>query len=315
MKVRALWMTAAIQLASISALAAQPWVPSRGEGTLSFTYQNYYVTGHFDAEGRKNENGPSHAKAVVAEVDFGVSETVAVTVTLPFIAARYTGPAEYFVGGIPTHPGPLDDGKYHGAFQDLRLEARCLCWAGPVAVAPFAGVSIPTHEYETHGEAVVGKHRRELQVGATAGADLNRLLPHTYIHGRYSLAAAEREQGFPSIRSSVDVEGGVDISARVALRALAAWQIRHKGPTIGELAAADWLGHDRFIVSSLFNVGGGVTVSITRNTEVHALWIATVSGRHGAHRGRSLSIGTSWSFGSGGFGFGGFEPVTNPLSR
>ena len=312
---RALWTAIGFQLVSAASLYAQPWVPPKGEGTVSLTYQNYYVTGHFDIQGNPNVNGATHAKALLAEVDVGLTDTIALTVALPFIATKYTGPEEYFVGGIATHPGPLDDRSYHATFQDLRVEARRECKAGPIAFAPLIGLSIPTHEYETRGEAVAGRHRRELQIGATAGADLNRILPRTYVHGRYALAAAKRIEGLPSIRSNVDVEGGFDLSSLIGLRGLASWQFRHKGPTIAELATHDWLGHDRFIVSSYFNVGGGVTLSITRNTELHALWIATVSGNNGAHRARMLAIGTSWSFGSGTGGFGGFAQVTDERSR
>jgi hypothetical protein len=312
MKFRNLWMIGVVQLSFIPSVAAQPWVPPQGEGTVSVTYQNYYVTGHYDAKGRENTNGATHAKAMIADVDFGLTDTIGLTVTLPFIATKYTGPAEYFVGGIATHPGPLDDGTYHGTLQDVRIEARRVCWAGPVAFAPLAAVLIPTHDYETHGEAVAGRHRRELQVGATAGADLNRFVPRTYVHGRYSLAAAERLHGFSSIRSHIDAEGGFDLSTRIGLRGLASWQIRHRGPTVAQLAAVDWLGHDRFIVSSYFNLGGGLTLALTRNTELQATWIATVSGNNGAHRARMLAIGTSWSFGSGMDGFDGASFKNEP---
>ena len=313
MKSGALWTAVVVHFATASQLHAQPWVPPQGEGTVSVTYQNYYVTGHYNVLGQENTNGATHAKAMIAEVDVGLSDTIALTITLPFIATTYTGPEEYFVGGIPTHAGPLDDRRYHGAFQDIRIEARRVFWAGPVAVAPLASVSIPTHDYETHGEAVAGRHRRELQIGATAGADLNRILRGTYVHGRYSLAAAERMQGFSSIKSNVDVQGGFDVSTRIGLLGLASWQVRHKGPTIAELNAHDWQGHDRFMVSSYLNLGGGMTISITRNAELHAVWVGTVSGNNGAHRARMLAIGTSWSFGSG--GFGGFAAVNDERSR
>src|SRR5205807_6214892 len=248
-------------------------------------------------------------------IDVGVSDTIALTVSLPFIATKYTGPALYFVGGIPTHPGPLDDRNYHAAFQDVHVEARRECWAGPIAFAPLVGVTIPSHDYETRGEAVPGRHRRELQAGVTAGADLNRILPRTYVHGRYSLAAAQRIDGFSSVHSNVDFEAGADVSSRIGVRGLADWQIRHKGPTIPQLAAFDWLAHDRFIVSSYVNLGGGLTVGITRNTELHALWLATVSGNNGAHRARMLAIGTSWKFGAGMGGFDGFGSVKDEPSR
>ncbi len=312
---RALWMAAVIQLASVLPARAQPWVPPEGQGTVSLNYQNYYVTGHFDLQGRQNTNGATHARTLIAEVDFGLTDRVGLTVTLPFVATKYTGPAEYLVGGIATRPGPLDDRRYHADFQDLRVEARRVCWAGPLAVAPLAGITIPTHDYETHGEAVPGRHRREIQAGAAAGADLNRLLPRTYVEGRYTLAVAERLHGFSSVKSNVDLEAGMDASARVGVRGLAAWQFRHSGPTLPQLADDDWLGHDRFIVSSYFDAGGGLTLSLTRNTELHAMWIATVSGRSGAHRGRMLAIGTTWTFGRGAAGFAGMAVLRREPSR
>jgi len=314
MKPRVSWMAIVILLAARAPLHAQPWVPPQGQGTVSLTYQNYYVLGHYDVKGNENTNGATHAKALIAEIDVGLSDTIGLTVTLPFIATKYTGPQEYFVGGIATHPGPLDDRNYHGAFQDFRIEARRICWAGPVAVAPLAGVVIPSHDYETQGEAVPGRHRRELQVGATAGADLNRVVPRTYVHGRYVLATAEEVGGFSSVHSNIDLESGVDVSSRIGVRGLASWQIRHKGPTIPQLAAFDWLAHDRFIVAGYFNLGGGLTLALTRNTELQASWVATVSGNNGAHRARMLAIGASWTFGSG-IGFGGFAALTGAPSR
>jgi len=311
---RSLWLALVAHVASVTAARAQPWVPPQGEGTVEVTYQNYYVVGHYDVKGNRNVNGATHARAMVTDVDVGLTDKWGLTVSLPFIGTKYTGPNEYFVGGIETHPGPQDDRQYHATFQDVRIEARRLWWAGPLAIAPLAAVILPTHDYETHGEAVAGRHRKELQVGATAGADLNRILPRTYAYGRYSLNSAERLHGFPSVTSTINVEGGVDASSWLGITGLATWQMRHKGPTIPELAHDDWGGHDRFIVSSYFNLGGGVALFLTRNTELHAQWIATVSGKSGAHQARMLSVGTTWSFGAPMGGFGG-SPVTKERSR
>ena len=302
-------------LAAAATLHAQPWVPAQGEGTVSVVYQNYYTLGHYNVEGRPNTNGATHSKAVMVEVDVGLPGSTALSISLPYIAAKYTGPDEYMVGGILTYPGPLDkDRKYHGAFQDLRAELRRLFWAGPVAVAPLVGVTLPTHGYETHGEAVVGRRRRELLVGVTAGADLHRIVPRTHVHGRYAVVNAQRIQGFRSVTSNLTIDGGFDLSRRIGIRGLVVSQFRHSGPTIPQIAARDWLGHDRFIVSSYFNAGVGVNITVSRSVDLHAVWVSTLSGRSGAHRARMLSIGTSWGFGSGG-GFGDFAPVSDAPSR
>jgi len=234
---------------------------------------------------------------VVTEFVYSVTDTIGLAVSLPFIGSKYTGPSVYFVGGHETHPGPLDDRQYHGAFQDVRVEMSRLFWGGPVALAPFVGVSFPTHNYETVGEAVPGRHRRDYQVGVNAGVDLNRVLPRSYVHGRYAYATAERQENFPFTRSNIDVEGGYAATSRLVVRGLMNRQIRHHGPSLDELAA-DWEHHDRFIAPSYLNLGGGVSLRVTGSTDVYALWVATVSGSNGAHRARTLAVGVSlapWS--------------------
>lgn len=52
----------ALHLGRARALHAQASVPDRGEGTLSLTYQNYDVVGHYGANGQKNTNGGSQSR-------------------------------------------------------------------------------------------------------------------------------------------------------------------------------------------------------------------------------------------------------------
>ena len=304
------WTVLGFAIAHACALPAQaqPWVPAPGEGTVSITYQNYYVTGHYGPTGQPTINGATHSKALVAEFDFGLPGSFGLTVALPYIRSKYTGPDIYFVGPFPTTPGPLDDGVYHGAFQDLHVEGRRMFEFDRVAVAPLAGVTIPTHEYETRGESGPGRHRTDFQIGASAGADLGRWLPSTYLHGRYVLAAAERIDGIPAVRSNIDLEGGCDVARRWTLRGLVDWQIRHKGPTLAELFAHGWDTHDRFIVSSFTNLGAGLTIRVRQSTELSGTWVAAVKGKTGAHISRVLAVTLTREFGGGLKGLG--EPAT-----
>ena len=296
--------TAAVYLGPAGSLAhAQAWVPGKGEGTVSVTYQNYDVDGHYDAQGRKNSNGGSQSQSLITEIDYGLTDSLAVTVMLPFVASKYTGPPVYFVGGNETFPVPLDNGTYHGAFQDVRIDVRRLFWAGPIPVAPFIGVSFPTHAYETVGEAVPGRHRRDLQAGAHVGVSLDRVLRGSYAHLRYGYATEQRIRGFGFTRSNVNLEVGTAVSSYLSVRTLAAWQIRHEGPTVQELAV-DWRNHDRFMAPAYATLGVGASVAV-RNADVYALWLGTVSGNTGAHRARTLAVGITFGFGAALSGLGG----------
>jgi hypothetical protein len=173
------------QLACAGALFAQAWVPPKGEGTVTLTYQNYYITGHFDRQGRETPNGATHSKSILVELNYGLTDSIGLSFSLPIVSAKYTGPRpSYFVGPFETFPGPLDDGSYHGAIQDFRVELRRVFFTGPIAVTPFIGGALPTHQYETIGEAVPGRHRRELQLGANAGVGLDRFARGAYVPTR-----------------------------------------------------------------------------------------------------------------------------------
>jgi len=304
--VRPLWVFLAFLtagLGSSKSVAAQAWVPPRGGGTVSATYQNYRHSGHFDRLGHKNTNGATQSQVCIAQLDFGVTDSLALQVTLPLIASKYTGPPFYFVEGQLTLPGPLDDGTYHAAFQDLRIEARRLVVVGPVALAPFFSGSMPTHAYETQGEAVPGRHRRELQAGVSAGTEWNALVPRLQVHARYAYAALERTNGFPHTRSNIDIEVGPSFTPRFEVHAISSWQIRHEGPTIPQLIP-DWVNHDRFVNSSYLDLGAGGSFSLDHSTELYGLWVTTVRGSRGAHVARILAVGVSRSFGGGFRGLG-----------
>jgi hypothetical protein len=80
------------------------------------------------------------------------------------------------------------------------------------------------------------------------------------------------------------------------LRGLAAWQIRHQGPSVRELTV-DWENHDRFIAPSYTNLGAGVSVLIG-DGDVYVLWLGTAAGSNGAHRARTIAVGVTFPFGS-----------------
>jgi len=290
--------------AGASHAAAQATTPPPGEGSISLTYQFYKHTGHFDKDGNKNTNGATESQVVLVGFDVGLPRLFALNVTLPAIASKYTGPPVYFVGGIETHPGPLDDGTYHAAVQDLRIEARRMFGVGRLAVAPFVSVGMPSHEYETQGEAVPGRHRTEFQFGASAATEVGRLLPHTFVQGRYAYATLERINEFPHTRSNIDAEVVHELTRRLALNVTFSWQIAHKGPKPIELIN-DWVNHDRFINSSFFNVSGGGSFRLNRTMELYVGGLATVSGNSGAHVARVFVFGVSRSLGSGFKGMGG----------
>ena len=172
-------------------------------------------------------------------------------------------------------------------------------------MTPFVAVVIPTHHYETRGHSAVGRDLSELQVGVNVGRDLGDIIPRTYAQARYSYAFVQNVDQFGLNRSNVDWEFGYYAKPRVSLRFTGAWQYTYSGlrypldqaiPDFHEL-------HDRAAKSGFVRFGGGLTVTFTKNFDLHADVGNTFRG-HTTHGARGLSLGISWRFSRGGFRVG-----------
>jgi hypothetical protein len=166
---------------------------------------------------------------------------------------------------------------------------------------------MPSHDYEFRGEAVLGRHLREVRIAMDAGLRLDRISRNLSVQGRYAYAFVERVIGIPSNRSNVNVEGAyLLLKGRLATRGFASWQRTHGGLLFGspEPATLVFPGevntpervfqHDRIMRDNYFHAGGGVAYSF-RQLDVFGSYNAFVSGTD-THAGRALTVGVSWPF-------------------
>jgi hypothetical protein len=286
----------AVALALPSVASAQAWTPGTGEGALAITAGDYAFAGHFDSDGGRDPFGGTHARSIAVEIQYGITDRLAVTAGLPFISTRLTGS---FPIGVAL--GPLDDGRYHGDFQDVRLELRFMATARTLALTPFVAANLPSHQYEVVGEAVPGKRTRELILGTNLGRLLGR---RAYVHGRYGYSIVEKV--VPEVRtlnrSNLELEAGGSALRRLALRVLVAWQVTHGGLDLEDMRTHPgfFRTHDRAARTNYFNLGAGATLEAARSLDLYLVFVKTVSGEN-AHQARSWSLGASWQFG-GAFG-------------
>ena len=279
----------------------QAWPPPRGAGAVSLTLGDYAFDGHFAADGRQDPFGGTRAESVWLEGTYALTDRLVLTAGLPFVTTKLTGS---FPEGVAL--GPLDDGKYHGDFQDLRFEVAFNALAGDLGVTPFVGFGVPSHEYEYVGEAVPGKNLNEAVVGLAAGRSLSPFLPKAYAHARYSFAyleRADRDVGRLD-RSNLDTELGCALASRLLVRLLARWQITHGGLDLEDMRHHPnfFRTHDRAARTNSFNLGAGTAFTLGPSWEVYAIFLKALSGEN-AHQSRSFSIGATYYFG-GGFGGG-----------
>jgi len=280
---------------------AQAWLPLKGQGQITVTYENIFVRDHLDYQGRRFDAGPIRTNTVVTTFEYGLTDNLTLDADLTHVSSKYEG----FVGPVPH--GPPDTGVYHPTFQDARFGIRYNILARPFVITPFVATVIPTHHYETRGHSAVGHDLRELQMGVNVGRDLEGIIPRSYVQARYSFALVQRVEDLNLNRSNADWEFGYSATDRVSLRATGAWQKTYGGirfpadnthPHFHEL-------HDRAAKSRFVRIGGGLSFSLTKSLDLHADFTNTVAGSS-THGARGLSLGISWRFSRGGFRVGKF---------
>ena len=279
-----------VQLRFPAAAFSQAWVPEKGEGSVSVTYQNLVARYHVDGMGRRSRVGTDSAQSVLMDFEYGITDKLALNADVVYVASKYEGK-------FPE--GPLDfDARWHPTLQDTHFSLRFNLRQRPLVLTPFISVTVPTHRYETDGHNAAGRHFHELLIGVNAGRTLGRILPNCYVDGRYSFAILKRFAGLNLNRSNADWEFGWAANRKLTLRFLGAWQQTHGGLNFPEdihPGEEEFEFHDRVLHASYFRLGGGATFSVNKNLGLNLAYAGTAAAKNGVLVG-GISVGFTWKF-------------------
>ena len=302
--IRAVFAGLTAALLGEAAAQGQAWLPPKGEAWLSFGYGNIYSAHHYMARELPSggyadpANGPTRSQTLGIVAGYGISDRFALNVSIPFVTSIYHGPNPHQLDGVILTP---DDGNYHGYFQDFRITLGYQALLnGPVAVAPFATVVIPSHDYPTLSHAAPGKGLNQLLLGFAAGASLDRWIPRTYTELYYNYAFVEEVIGINTNRSDFGFQAGYFITPSLGLRFLSAGHYTHGGVPYNrpnpDLPTEQRPYHDQIAKSANLSIGGGVAYVLTGSTEVSFSYLRSIWGRTGHKIDQGLGFGVSWSF-------------------
>jgi hypothetical protein len=271
---------AALLFGSASHASAQAFIPAPGEGTISASYQNIRTHGQLDWHGTQlaEPGGPregTDGHSLLWYVEYGLSDRIAVHASLPYIQTKYQGCCAHTVG-VNGQPSTLDDGTYHGTFQDFYFGSRFkLVASAPLAVTPFVEVVIPSHHYESLGQSVAGRDLRALVVGAAVGGFADDLLAGLHFQTRISYAFVQNAVDIHPNRTGIDSSVGYFVTPRFAIDFLETFQYTQAGtdwgiPPFGigfrdgtPLNRDYGLNHDRLARSNALTFGVGASFALT----------------------------------------------------
>jgi hypothetical protein len=278
--------------------AAQLSLPQQGEGYVSLVYSSSASDKHYLPTTRY-DIGRVDSHALLADITFGLTDRLAVSVGLPVIAARYLGDFPHQID----NPDRLDDGDWHSTWQDFRFGLSYNMMNGPLILTPFVGGVAPSHGYEYFAHSAAGRQLKELQAGVALAAGLNWIHPGVFLQSRYSFGFVEQNVDVRPNHSNLDLEFGYFATASLRVFVLSAGQFSHAGidvpyPTIARivLTTEQIQHHDQIDKIHYLKVGGGASFELTDSVTVYGALSTQVAGRNGHQMNRAISVGLTWSF-------------------
>jgi hypothetical protein len=297
----------AVLAASSSTAGAQAWLPAKGDGAVSIIYQDLFDKYHQFPGIGKVDGGPTTSRSMMLDVTYGVTDKVAISLSIPWVSSKYVGPGPHplvdLSGPVPRFFGAtqLDDGTYHGTWQDVRFDVRYNLTKKGMVLTPFVSTSAPSRNYTWLAHAAPGTRLKQLQIGVAGAKMLDTVVPGLFLQARYAYGITEKVLDISHNRSNADVELGYFLTPKLRVMALGAGQLSHGGIDMvanprANLPPWQFLHHDRITRINFLNVGGGAAYSLTERIDVFGSMIRTVAARNGHLIDRGLSMGLSWSF-------------------
>jgi len=285
---------------------AQAFLPQRGEGNFSISYQNLFLRDHFDSSGARSDVGHIQIHSMLQDVDYGLTGKVAVRLSLPWVISKYDGSATNY-RFAHVNAQNTDNGSYHNTLQDFKLSVRYNLRARPFLVTPIIEGVIPSHHYEQFAHSTPGADLWEMRLGVGVGrGGLGSLLPMGYFQAEYKYAIVQKHLDIRPNRSIVRSQFGYIIK-RVNLAATKTLQMTHSGlgfdfvdfpaSTRFEVPPGErWYRHAQISKNSFLTLGFQVGFPLTPSVDFTGAYLTDVWGINGHALNRGLVFSVNYNF-------------------
>jgi hypothetical protein len=285
---------------------AQAWLSPKGDGVVTVLYQNDIERLHSFSDGRTKDRGHTSLNGIFINTDLSLTDKLAVSVGMPFIAGKYVGPFPHLlVRGDPNTAVALDDGNYHGGFQDFRFNVRYALSQRDLKIAPFFQATIPSHAYPTFGHAASGFDESEYRVGVSVGRRLNPILPKAFVQGQYAFGMSPVvAANIAPKRSYAELQLGYLLSRRISLQGSSVLTWSHNGIDFdynlfpNNLTEEQYLNHDRIARGKMLDASGSIAYQANRSTNFFLSVGHSFYGTNGHLRYVVTTVGFTKAFGT-----------------
>jgi hypothetical protein len=247
---------------------------AKGHGSVSIAYLNTYSNGFQINTNTTKPLATVRSRGIALDVDYNVTDDLSVHLGIPYIDNRFvkgiphcptTAPPQ--CAGLPAlnpqHPESqfLDDGKYHGTWQDFNLGAAWHTHIGNYYITPSITAVIPSHDYTFFANAAVGQRLRQLELAATLAHQFD--FSNIYYKLGYAYVLSQRILGHDTGYQRFDAELGYFVNEKLSVRTFTTGRLGDGLAALDLLALTDgqtnayWYHHDQLAKHSYFGAGLG----------------------------------------------------------
>jgi hypothetical protein len=300
-------------------ISAQATIEPKGSGSFGISYQYAFVDKHLFgtgedyrvlSNGTKTSNlGQLRSHAIFVDFGYSITDKLAFSVSLPFMTRKYTAPTEKLDPGMGAHALadgsiPLDDGNYHGSFQDFGFRVRYNLLSKSVFITPFIEYNVPSNNYMFYSHAIVGNHVKQLNLGTYVAGLLDPIIPNTIVQLRYAVGFPEEIVGVSRTRENAEVEVGYYINSSWRAFGTVIGEVTHGGIDLPKGTGSTknttnplFFHHAQITRDNILNVGGGIQYSLNNSVDLYAAAVHTITARNMHALDYEITAGMSWGFG------------------
>jgi hypothetical protein len=217
----------------VSAPTQQPGQdPAAGHGSISIAFFDTDINGFWLRSNIKLPLGSVHMLGTGLDASYNISNDWTIYGGVRYFTGRANTPPMFincpsttaapqcagYPPQTPQHPESpfLDDNQYHGAWQDWNIGVAYHANIGGYFITPSATAYIPTHDYPTYGNAVVGQDLRQLLLGVTLSHQFD--FTNFYYKLGYGYAISQHVLGINAGYQRFDGELGWFVNEKFSVR-------------------------------------------------------------------------------------------------
>ena len=293
----------------------------KGEGSIGIEYQ-YIHTDVFYDEFNEFDYWTTDSHVLMLSGEYTFADKWTVHAALPYVRKRFVSEVPW--GGDPHNPNDpwwidfvppdkrfIDDGNYHGGFQDLSVTVSYVATdGGPLTLAPYIGYGAPVDNYPFYAKAAIGANLWKIPVGARFS-----YIPHFddwYVSGNVAYVFSEQPLGVNVDYLSAHLAVGYWFRPNFSANVFAGLKYIFDGlvmpwdftddPTYSDYPDAfdteEWYNHDRLIRHRNLNVGIGFDYFLSRKYRLSGSWYTGVWTEQSNEPSDAFTLGVTRFFGN-----------------